>query len=75
MTLEKIVEQISSRVNTDSTVGFNIIRRSVWGGASRAMGRSNFAPEKKVDVKFTDDYGTSEGAVDNGGPIREFFRL
>lgn len=45
----------------------------MWDGASRAMGRSNFAPEKTVDVKFTDDYGISEGAVDNGGPTREFF--
>ncbi|XP_073340316.1 G2/M phase-specific E3 ubiquitin-protein ligase-like [Pagrus major] len=75
MTLERIMEEISSRVNDDNTVRFNIIRRSVWDGASRAMGRSNFSPEKKVDVKFTDDYGISEGAVDNGGPTREFFRL
>lgn len=75
MTLERIMEQISSRVNNDSTVRFNIVRRSVWDGASRALGRSNFSPEKKVDVKFTDDYGISEGAVDNGGPTREFFRL
>ncbi|XP_059187547.1 G2/M phase-specific E3 ubiquitin-protein ligase-like [Centropristis striata] len=69
------MEQISSKVNNDRTVRFNIIRRSVWDGASRAMGRSNFSPEKQVDVKFTDDYGISEGAVDNGGPTREFFRL
>lgn len=69
------MEQIASRVNNDSTVRFNIVRRNVWDGASRAMGRSNFSPEKKVDVKFTDDYGISEGAVDNGGPTREFFRL
>uniref|UniRef100_A0A9J7ZQE8 HECT domain-containing protein n=1 Tax=Cyprinus carpio carpio TaxID=630221 RepID=A0A9J7ZQE8_CYPCA len=75
MTLERIMEQIGSRVNNDSTVRFNIIRRNVWDGTSRAMGRSNFSPEKKVDVKFTDDYGTSEGAVDNGGPTQEFFRL
>ncbi|RXN35109.1 G2 M phase-specific E3 ubiquitin- ligase-like protein [Labeo rohita] len=75
MTLERIMERIASRVNNDSTVRFNIIRRNVWDGTSRAMGRSNFSPEKKVDVKFTDDYGTSEGAVDNGGPTREFFRL
>ena len=34
-----------------------------------------FSPDKKVDVKFTDDYGISEGTVDNGGPTREFFRL
>ncbi|XP_038579118.1 uncharacterized protein LOC119905836 [Micropterus salmoides] len=74
MTLERIMERIASRVNNDSTVRFNIIRRNVWDGASRAMGRSNFSPEKKADVKFT-DYGISEGAVDNGGPTREFFRL
>lgn len=73
--LERILEQIVTRVNNDSTVRFNIIRRNVWDGASRAMGRSNFSPEKKIDVKFTDDYGISEGAVDNGGPTREFFRL
>ncbi|TKS65833.1 G2/M phase-specific E3 ubiquitin-protein ligase [Collichthys lucidus] len=75
ITLERIMDQLSSRVNNDSTVRFNIIRRSVWDGASRALGRSNFSPEKKVDVKFTDDCGISEGAVDNGGPTREFFRL
>lgn len=75
MTLQKIVEQVSSKVTDDNTVRFNIIRRSVWDGASRALGRSTFSPNKKVDVKFTDDYGTSEGAVDNGGPTREFFRL
>lgn len=75
MTLERIMEQISSRVNDDSAVRFNIIRRSVWDGASRALGKSNFSPEKKVDIKFTDDYGISEGAVDNGEPTREFFRL
>ncbi|KAG9272315.1 G2/M phase-specific E3 ubiquitin-protein ligase-like [Astyanax mexicanus] len=39
------------------------------------MTRPNFSPEKTVDVKFTDDHGVSEGAVDNGGPTREFFRL
>ncbi|XP_051814885.1 G2/M phase-specific E3 ubiquitin-protein ligase-like isoform X2 [Acanthochromis polyacanthus] len=75
MTLERLMEQIASRVNDDNTVRFNIMRRNVWDGASRAMGRSNFSPEKRIDVKFTDDYGTSEGAVDNGGPTREFFRL
>lgn len=69
------MEEIASRVNDNRTVRFNIIRRNVWDGATRAMGRSNFSPEKKIDVKFTDDYGMSEGAVDNGGPTREFFRL
>ena len=26
-------------------------------------------------MKFADDMGTSEGAVDQGGPTREFLRL
>ena len=26
-------------------------------------------------MKFADDQGNSEGAVDTGGPTREFFRL
>lgn len=69
------MEQITSRINNDDTVRFNIIRRNVWDGASRAMCQSNFAPEKKIDIKFTDDYGISEGAVDNEGPTQEFFRL
>lgn len=44
-------------------------------GASRATSRSNFLPEKMIDVKFTYDYGTSEGAGDIGGPTWEFFKL
>lgn len=33
--------------------------------------RSNFSTEKRLDIKFTDDLGSSEGAVDLGGPKRE----
>ncbi len=75
ITLERVMEQIASQVNDYNTVHFSITRRNVWDGASRAMGRSNFSPEKKIDVKFTDYYGISEVALDNGGPTREFFRL
>lgn len=35
------------------------------------MKRSNFSTEKRLDIKFTDDLGSSEGAVDLGGPKRE----
>jgi len=28
-----------------------------------------------MSVKFTDDIGVSEGAVDEGGPRREFLQL
>jgi len=30
---------------------------------------------KKLDVSFVDSFDEAEGAVDNGGPSREFFRL
>lgn len=36
---------------------------------------ATFSPTNKVSVKFTDDAGVSEGAVDLGGPMREFFNL
>jgi len=37
--------------------------------------RKSFRPTAVVDVKFTDDSGLSEGAVDEGGPRRELFQL
>jgi hypothetical protein len=39
------------------------------------MTRKSFSPNKKLSVKFTDDVGLSEGAVDMGGPMRELFTL
>ena len=41
----------------------------------RGLTRKSFLPENKISVKFCDDIGTSEGAVDLGGPKREFFTL
>ena len=37
------------------------------GGYSRALTRKSFSPNNKISVKFCDDVGTSEGAVDVGG--------
>uniref|UniRef100_A0A1Y1N4I9 HECT domain-containing protein n=1 Tax=Photinus pyralis TaxID=7054 RepID=A0A1Y1N4I9_PHOPY len=39
------------------------------------MRRTGFDPFSKISVKFSDAEGTSEGAVDEGGPCREMFRL
>lgn len=44
-------------------------------GARRAIHRKNFQPLNHISVRFADDYGQSEGAVDSGGPKRELFRL
>ena len=55
----------------DST--FN--RSSVWEGALRSFKRSSFDPRKTIFVNFADGAGIDEGAVDSGGPKREFLRL
>ncbi|KAB0803118.1 hypothetical protein PPYR_00088 [Photinus pyralis] len=39
------------------------------------MRRPTFSPYKKMFVKFSDIEGLSEGAIDDGGPTRELFRL
>ena len=44
-------------------------------GALRALLRKRYDPQSRVSVKFADDFGQSERAVDAGGPAREFFRL
>lgn len=54
---------------------FNITRTNIWDGAKRAFMRHNYSPYHALSVKFTDDIGKSEGAVDNGGPRREFLQL
>jgi hypothetical protein len=47
----------------------------VWEGAVRGLSRKSFSPGNKISVKFCDGLGTAEGAVDQGGPKREFFTL
>ena len=73
--LPEILEQLASCINTEKISKFNIIRNNVWEGAVRGLSRKTFSPENKVSVKFCDDLGTAEGAVDQGGPKREFFTL
>jgi hypothetical protein len=53
----------------------NVRRRHVWEDASRHLLRKKFDPKAIISVKFADDDGNSEGAIDAGGPRREFLRL
>ena len=53
----------------------NVMRDSVLQSALRAFGRARFDPQKTVNVVFVDSENVGEGAVDMGGPQREFFRL
>ena len=53
----------------------NILHDEEFDGALRAFRRPAFDPESKIDVVFVDEEGQGEGAIDAGGPTREFCRL
>ena len=51
---------------------FNINRGNVLDGAIRGLNRTTFKETGRINVKFADDVGKTEGAIDCGGPTREF---
>jgi hypothetical protein len=53
----------------------NVRRNHVFDDGINKMARSKFEPSRPLSVKFADEMGASEGAVDLGGPTREFLRL
>ena len=75
LSLQEILEQLALKINDDKISKFNISRSHLWEGALRGLRRKTFSPDNRVSVKFTDESGTSEGAVDLGGPKRVFFTL
>ncbi|XP_041823681.1 G2/M phase-specific E3 ubiquitin-protein ligase [Melanotaenia boesemani] len=53
----------------------NVCSSAILEGALRAFHRRTFSPEARLSLVFLDDSMQAEGAVDEGGPSREFFRL
>lgn len=73
MDISDILQQLASaNIENENISKFNICRSNICDGIFRGMTRKSFSPNKKLSVKFTDDVGLSEGAVDMGGPMREF---
>lgn len=70
--LQEILEQLALKINEDKTSKFNISRSHLWEGALRGLRRKSFSPDNKVSVKFTDDSGTCEGAIDLGDQKENF---
>jgi hypothetical protein len=54
---------------------FNVVCTHLFDSAKWALNRKKFHPCHNISVKFMDDIGSSKGAVDLGGPKREFFTL
>nr|XP_006814196.1 PREDICTED: G2/M phase-specific E3 ubiquitin-protein ligase-like [Saccoglossus kowalevskii] len=78
VTLVSVLKQLEEKINyhePDISSKFNINRADVWDGAIRGFQRKSYCPMKRMYIRFTNDAGKDEGAVDTGGPKREFLRL
>ena len=76
--MERGVQQLAelaSTVKPDEVSRFNICRSVLWEGIRRGLLKRSFSATSTILVKFLDDDGTSEEAVDQGGPRREMLQL
>ncbi|XP_042582775.1 uncharacterized protein LOC122137829 [Cyprinus carpio] len=72
--LKKMVSKVDGRFCPTSNQ-INVCRDNVLLCSLRAFNRRFFNPEAKLDVVFVDEDDNGEGAVDEGGPTREYLRL
>ncbi|KAI7790239.1 hypothetical protein IRJ41_020994 [Triplophysa rosa] len=75
VSIKQILEELSTKINSNQNCKFNINRASVLDGAIRGFTRLSYNPNNRMVIRFSDDKGKFEEAVDPGGPRREFFRL
>lgn len=73
--MKDILEELSKKIDPGMHCKFNINRSNVLDGAIRGFKRVTYNPHYAMNVKFSDDFGKSEEAVDLGGPRREFLRI
>ena len=74
-TLPEVLQEVQDKINTDEISFINVRRSAIWVDTCRQLMRKLFSPYNRISVKFADNEGNSEGAVDVGGPKREFLRL
>ena len=75
LTAADVVSNLSLMIDRTSCSRFNINRANVWDGAIQGFERSAYNPSYDMLVKFSDDAGQTEEALDTGGPKREFLTL
>ena len=75
MSAQDVVKTLHEQVITDKIARFNICRLTIWDGTMRAMRRKSLGPDCTIMVQFTGMDNNQEGAIDQGGPRREFMRL
>ena len=70
-----LLDICAKEVDKESRSFLNVRRSKVWVDSWRHLKKKKFNPKAAVSVRFSDSQGGSEGAVDAGGPRREYFRL
>ncbi len=73
--IKQILEELATKINSNQTCKFNINRAYVLDGAVRGFTRLSYNPNNRMVIRFSDDKGKYEEAIDLGGPRREFLRL
>lgn len=73
--IQQILKELSEKINFNQTSKFNINRAAVLDGAVRGFTRVSYNPNNRMVIRFSDDQGRYEEAIDLGGPRREFLRL
>lgn len=68
--LQSILIDLHQKTDVNKIKKFNI-----FGCCLTVLKRKTFSPYYKISVKFCDTDGKSEGAIDEGEPTREMFRL
>ncbi|KAI9520680.1 hypothetical protein NQZ68_015600 [Dissostichus eleginoides] len=73
--VQEILSELADKISGNSRCKSNINRSAVLDGAFRSFNRATYNPNATMNIKFSDDLGRNEEAVDLGGPRREFLRL
>lgn len=73
--LKQILTNLQNKISAENITKINVYRKDIFGCCLRAFRRKNFKPFNTIHVDFTDIEEKTEGAIDEGGPKREMFRL
>ncbi|XP_067298642.1 uncharacterized protein [Pseudorasbora parva] len=72
--LKKLQSQIDGNICPTANQ-INVFRENILQCSLQAVKRRRFNPQAKLDVVFVDAEENGEGAIDEGGPTREYLRL
>ncbi|XP_039458268.1 G2/M phase-specific E3 ubiquitin-protein ligase-like [Oreochromis aureus] len=73
LTAADVISNLALKINKTSCSRFNINRANVWDGAYRGFRRSSYSPNSGMMVKFSDDVGLAEEAIDTAADENEYF--